>query len=60
MKNFIEALQTILPFMKNPDAYAPCQCDHNVFYIWGFDLDSCMSKYRTDNKNVNFKLVEKK
>lgn len=26
MKKLIEALQFILPFMKNPDAYAPCQC----------------------------------
>lgn len=38
MKKFIEALQVILPFMKNPDAYAPCQCDHNVLYIWGVDF----------------------
>ena len=38
MKKFIEALQAILPFMKNPDAYAPCQCEHDILYIWGVDF----------------------
>ena len=38
MENLIEALQFILQFMKNPDEYAPCQCAHDVLYIWGVDL----------------------
>lgn len=38
MKKLIEALQFILQFMKNPDDYAPCQCAHDVFYIWGVDF----------------------
>lgn len=44
MKNFIEALQAILPFMKNPDAYAPCQCSHDVLYIWGVDFTRMKSE----------------
>ena len=35
-----------------------CSFDHST--CWQFDLDSCMSEYRTDKKNVNFKLVKKK
>lgn len=43
--------------------YNGCNCKNCSFnhkQCWQFDLDSCMSKYRTDNKNVNFKLVKKK
>ena len=35
-------------------------CSFNHKLCWQFDLDSCMSEYRTDKKNVNFKLVKKK
>ena len=40
-----------------------CSCKNCSFdrsTCWQFDLDSCMSEYRTDKKNVNFKLVKKK
>lgn len=33
-------------------------CSFNRKTCWQFDLDSCMSQYRKDHKNVNFKLVE--
>lgn len=35
-------------------------CSFNPETCWRFDLDSCMSLYRQDNKSVNFKLVEEK
>jgi hypothetical protein len=44
MKKFIESLQVILPFMKNPDVYAPCQCEHDVLYIWGVDFTKMNSE----------------
>ena len=44
MKKFIETLQAILPFMKNPDDYAPCQCSHDVLYIWGVDFTRMKSE----------------
>ena len=50
MKELIEALQFILPFMKNPDAYAPCQCAHDVLYIWGVDLPKMTAE---DVKKLN-------
>lgn len=34
-----------------------CSFDHSTCWQ-NLDLDSCMSKYRHDNKNVNFKLVD--
>ena len=42
------------------DGYNCKNCSFNNEPCWQFDLGSCMSKYRTDNKNVNFKLVKKK
>lgn len=50
MENLIEALQFILQFMKRPDDYAPCQCAHDVLYIWGVDF----SKMNADDvKKLN-------
>lgn len=34
-----------------------CSFDHSTCWQ-NLDLDSCMSQYRHDNKNVNFKLVD--
>lgn len=42
------------------DEYDCKNCSFNPETCFRFDLDSCMSQYRQDNKNINFKLVEEK
>lgn len=39
MKEFIEALTTLLPFMKDPDDKYIFGADHDVIIIYGIDWD---------------------
>ena len=42
------------------DVECSCKnCSFNHTTCWHFNLGCCMSQYREDKKNVNFKLVEK-
>ena len=38
MKDLIEALKIISKYLKNPNAYAPIQCAHDVMYVNGVNF----------------------
>lgn len=38
MKDLIEALQIMMRYMVDADNQWPTQCEHDVLYVWGFDM----------------------